>query len=127
MISIADSDALPGSLEFSTGLALDVKISEPDVSILAIQGPLSNKLMQNVFSMDFESAKLFSIVKVPFKDTSFIAARSGFQNREDLRFMLKMQSMEDIWDNFFEAGKSLNVAAYCPNEQKEEAGLLSWQ
>ena len=127
-ISIADSDALLWVSGIATGLALDVKISEPDVSILAIQGPLSNKLMQNVFSMDFESAKLFSIVKVPFKDTSFIAARSGFSKQGGFEIYVEnARYAEDIWDTFFEAGKSLDVAAGCPNGiERVEAGLLSY-
>ena len=127
-ISIADSDALLWVSGIATGLALDVKISEPDVSILAIQGPLSNKLMQNVFSMDFGSAKLFSIVKVPFKDTSFIAARSGFSKQGGFEIYVEnAKYAEDIWDAFFEAGKSLNVAAGCPNGiERVEAGLLSY-
>ncbi len=127
-ISIADSDALLWVSGIATGLALDVKISEPDVSILAIQGPLSNKLMQNVFSMDFENVKLFSMVKVPFKDTSFIVARSGFSKQGGFEIYIEnAKYAEDIWDAFFEAGKSLNVAAGCPNGiERVEAGLLSY-
>ena len=78
--------------------------------------------------MDFERLKLFSIVKVPFKDTSFIAARSGFSKQGGFEVYVENANYaEDIWDTLFEAGKSLNVAAGCPNGiERVEAGLLSY-
>ncbi|MFL2822902.1 MAG: dimethylsulfoniopropionate demethylase, partial [Paracoccaceae bacterium] len=107
-ISIADSDVLLWVSGIATGLSLNVRIFEPDVSILAIQGPLSNTLMQKVFGMDFDTVKLFSIVRVPFKDTSFIAARSGFSKQGGFEIYVENSTYaEGLWDVFFEAGKSL--------------------
>ena len=127
-ISIADSDVLLWVSGIATGLSLNVRIFEPDVSILAIQGPLSNSLMQKVFGMDFDTVKLFSIVRVPFKDTSFIAARSGFSKQGGFEIYVENSTYaEDLWDVFFEAGKSLDVSAGCPNGiERVEAGLLSY-
>lgn len=127
-ISIADSDVLLWVSGIATGLSLEVKIFEPDVSILGIQGPLSNDLMKRVFGMDFENIKLFSIVKVPFKDTSFIAARSGYSKQGGFEIYVEGSIYaEDLWDTFFEAGKPLDVAAGCPNGiERVEAGLLSY-
>ena len=68
--------------------------------------------------MDFESAKLFSILKVPFKDTSFIAARSGFSKQGGFEIYVEnAKYAEDIWDTFLKL-KSLNVAAGCLLDRK---------
>ena len=48
-ISIADSDILLWAKGYALGLNLNVKIEEPDVYPLAIQGPKSENLMVSIF------------------------------------------------------------------------------
>ena len=47
-ISIADSDVILFAKGLSIGFRLDVKIFEPDVNIMAVQGPKSFSLMDKV-------------------------------------------------------------------------------
>ena len=52
-ISIADSDVILFAKGLSIGLRFDVKIIEPDVNILAVQGPKSFQLMEKIFGKKF--------------------------------------------------------------------------
>ena len=47
-MSLADSDIGLYAKGIASGLSLQAEISEPDVNILAIQGPKSFKLMEKV-------------------------------------------------------------------------------
>ena len=127
-ISIADSDVLLWVSGIATGLSLDVKIFEPDVSILGIQGPLSDKLMQRVFGKNFEDVKLFSVIRVPFKDTSFITARSGFSKQGGFEiYVQNTDSGLKLYDEMFKVGNEFNVKPGCPNLiERIESALLSY-
>ena len=48
-VSLADSDVILFAKGLATGNKFDVKIFEPDVDIMAIQGPKSFELMEKVF------------------------------------------------------------------------------
>ncbi len=58
-LSIADSDLLLYALGLSLGMGLDVAINEPDVSPLAVQGPMAEDLMASVFGDDIRKIGFF--------------------------------------------------------------------
>ena len=51
-LSIADSDLLLYAMGLALGRGMDVKITEPDVNTLAIQGPKAEDLLASVFGND---------------------------------------------------------------------------
>ena len=59
-ISIADSDVIFFAKGLASGNKFEVKIKEPNVNILAIQGPLSNELMAKVFGEKITKLKFFN-------------------------------------------------------------------
>ena len=58
-ISIADSDVILFAKGLAIGNKFDVKIIEPNVDILAVQGPKSNKLMEKIFGKKITEMKFF--------------------------------------------------------------------
>ena len=54
-ISIADSDVILFAKGLAIGNKFDVQISEPDVNIMAIQGPKSFKLMKKSLEMKLQN------------------------------------------------------------------------
>ena len=58
-ISLADSDVDLYAKGLASGLSLKVEISEPDVNILAVQGPKSFKLMEKVLGKKIAELKFF--------------------------------------------------------------------
>ena len=59
-LSIADSDVIFFAKGLASGNKFEVKIKEPNVNILAIQGPLSNELMAKVFGEKITKLKFFN-------------------------------------------------------------------
>ena len=59
-LSIADSDVIFFAKGLAAGHNFDVKIHEPNVNILAIQGPLSDDLMAKLFGDEIRQLKFFN-------------------------------------------------------------------
>ena len=127
-LSIADGDLLQFLLGIVIGKNLEVEISEPDVSPLAIQGPKAEELTAKVFGDVVRDIKFFRYKKLPFLDQKFVVARSGWSKQGG--FEVYVEGTEygmPLWEAFFEAGKDLNVRAGCPNLiERIESGLLSY-
>ena len=58
-ISIADSDVIFFAKGLASGHKFDVKIIEPVVDIIAVQGPKSFDLMEKVFGKIIKELKFF--------------------------------------------------------------------
>ncbi len=127
-LSIADSDLLLFATGLATGFGLNVKVSEPDVSPLAVQGPKAETLMKRVFGDSVCDIRFFRHARLAFQDTSFIVARSGWSKQGGFEIYLDNPSYgEPLWDSLFEASEDLNVRAGCPNAiERIEGGLLSY-
>ena len=127
-ISIADSDLLLWIKGIATALQMDVRVFEPDVNILAIQGPKSFDLAARVFGEDIRDLKFFRYGHFDFQDQTFLIARSGFSKQGG--YEIYIQDPENgmmIWNALFAAGADLNVRAGCPNGiERVEGGLLSY-
>ncbi|CUJ34145.1 dimethylsulfoniopropionate demethylase [Cognatishimia activa] len=127
-ISIADSDLLFWVKGLALGEGLDVKVFEPDVSPLAVQGPKAMELMARVFGDQVRDIRFFRHKRLTFKDTSFVVARSGYSKQGGYEIYLEDSSYGmALWDALFDAGADLNVRPGCPNLiERIEGGLLSY-
>jgi len=80
-ISIADSDLLLWIKGLAVGAGMDVRVFEPDVSPLAVQGPKADDLMARVFGETVRDIRFFRYKRLAFRGTSFIVARSGYSKQ----------------------------------------------
>ena len=126
--SIADSDLLLWVQGIALGLDLNVEVCEPDVSPLAIQGPLAEDLMADVFGEEIRNVKFFHFKEFPFKGRMLNIARSGWSKQGGFEIYLNdTQLGTELWDAIWEKGKKYNIRAGCPNLiERIEAGLLSY-
>jgi len=76
-ISIADSDVILFAKGLAIGNKFDVQIFEPDVNIMAVQGPKSFKLMEKVFGEEITKFKFFGFDYFDFKGIKHLIAQSG--------------------------------------------------
>ena len=105
----------------------DVKIHEPNVNILAIQGPLSDDLMAKLFGDEIRQLKFFNFDYFEFKQDKYFVARSGWSKQGGFEVYVENDSAgQKLYDSLFEYGKDLNVKAGCPNLiERIESALLS--
>ena len=127
-ISIADSDLLFWVKALAYGYRLDVLVDEPDVSPLAVQGPLAEELMARVFGDAVRAIRFFRFGWFDFQGVSMAVARSGYSKQGGYEIYVDgTQNGMPLWNALMEAGKDLDVHAGCPNLiERIEGGLLSY-
>lgn len=127
-ISVADSDILLWAKGIALGMKLDVTITEPDISPLAIQGPKSDELAARVFGDNIRDLRFFNFAKFPFMGREIYISRSGYSKQGGFEIYLdRFSDGNALWDAIFKVGKDLNVQAGCPQMiERIEAGLLSY-
>tara|TARA_B100000963_G_scaffold204650_1_gene178199 strand:- start:3546 stop:4655 length:1110 start_codon:yes stop_codon:yes gene_type:complete len=127
-ISIADSDVIFFAKGLASGNKFDVKIFEPNVDIIAIQGPKSFDLMEKIFGKEIKELKFFGFNYFNFNGIKHLIARSGWSKQGGFEIYIEnTQSGLDLYDHLFDIGKEFNVKAGCPNLiERIESGLLSY-
>ena len=127
-LSIADSDVIFFAKGLAAGNNFDVRIEEPNVDILAVQGPLSDKLMTKVFGEKISQLKFFNFDYFEYKGVKYFIARSGWSKQGGFEIYVEdSESGKDLYDHFFEIGKEFNIKPGCPNLiERIESALLSY-
>ena len=127
-ISIADSDVIFFAKGLAHGHKFDVNIFEPNVDIIAVQGPKSFALMEKIFGKKILDLKFFGFDFYDFQGTKHLIARSGWSKQGGFEIYVENTSSGvELYDKLFEEGKDLNVKAGCPNLiERIESGLLSY-
>ena len=127
-ISIADSDVILFAKGLAIGHKFDVKIIEPNVDIMAVQGPKSFKLMEKVFGEKITKLKFFGFDYFDFKGTQHLVAQSGWSKQGGYEIYVEnTKSGLELYDYLFEVGKEFNVKPGCPNLiERIESALLSY-
>ena len=127
-LSVADSDVLLWARGLAIGYKLNVRIREPDVWPLAVQGPKANLVLSKVFGDKINSLKKFNFDWFPIEDTKQIIARTGYSRNGGFEIYLSRPELGDsLWKKIWEAGEPYNIRPGCPNiVDRVEAGLLSY-
>ena len=126
-LSIADSDVILYAKGLAIGYNLKVKIIEPNVNILAVQGPKSYILMEKILGEKIRKLKFFDFDYFKFKDADHLIARSGWSKQGGYEIYVEnTKSGLELYDHLFEFGKEFNVKPGYPNLiERIESALLS--
>jgi len=127
-LSIASSDVILWAKGLATGYGFDVKITEPDVWPLAIQGPKAEELTARVFGDSVKDIRFFRSVKMNYKGREMLVARSGWSKQGGFEVYVNDAELSiQLWDELFEKGADLKVGPGCPNNiERIESGLMSF-
>ncbi len=127
-VSLADSDVILFAKGLAIGNKFDVKIIEPDVDIMAVQGPKSFNLMEKVFGDKIVNLKFFGFDYFEFGGDKHLIARSGWSKQGGYEIYVEHNdSGLKLYDHLFEIGKKFNIKPGCPNLiERIESGLLSY-
>ena len=127
-ISIADSDVILFAKGLAIGKKFDVKIFEPKVDIMAVQGPKSFKLMEKIFGKKITELKFFGFDYFDFEGDKHLIARSGWSKQGGYEIYVEnTKSGLKLYDYLFKIGKEFNIRPGCPNLiERIESALLSY-
>lgn len=127
-LSIADSDVLLYAMGLALGRGMDVAVTEPDVSPLAIQGPKAEALLTELFGTHIRDIGFFKFGWVEFECTQQLIACSGYSRQGGYEIYLQGGHLGGaLWDAIWDAGQAHNITPGCPNLiERIEGGLFSF-
>tara|TARA_B100000945_G_scaffold311125_1_gene303951 strand:+ start:1246 stop:2352 length:1107 start_codon:yes stop_codon:yes gene_type:complete len=127
-ICIADSDVLLFAKGLAAGKKLNVKIFEADIDTLAVQGPKSFKLMEEVFGSEITKLKFFKYNFFNFNNTKYLISRSGYSKQGGYEVHVNdKRAGHNLYDHLFRIGNKYNLKPGAPNHpERIEGGLLSY-
>ena len=127
-LSLADSDILLWAQGVAVNSGLDVKITEPDVSPLQLQGPNSGKIMETLFGKNINDLKYYWLRDLDLDGIPLIVSRTGWSSELGYELYLKDGSKGDaLWEKIMVAGKKFGLKpGHTSSIRRIEGGMLSY-
>jgi len=128
-LSLADSDILMWAKGVAVNSGMDVKLCEPDVSPLQLQGPKSGKIMKAVFGEEIENIKYYWLKEFELNGIPLIISRTGWSSELGYEIYLRDGSRgNELWDCLMDTGKPLGLSpGHTSTIRRIEGGMLSYQ
>ncbi|MEP6565379.1 MAG: glycine cleavage T C-terminal barrel domain-containing protein [Mesorhizobium sp.] len=125
--SIADSDVWLWARSIAAERGLDVEISEPDVSPMAVQGPKAEDVVAAVFGDWVRTLKYFWFRETEVDGIPVAVQRSGWSKQGGFEIYLRDGSKGSrLWNIVKEAGNPWGIGPGAPaTAERTESGLLS--
>ena len=126
-LSIADSDIWFWASAIAAERGLDVEITEPDVSPMAIQGPKAEDVVAHVAGDWVKGLKYFWFKETEIDGIPVAVQRSGWSKQGGFEIYLKDGTKgTKLWNIFKEAGKPFDIGPGHPSTpERFESGLVS--
>ena len=127
-LSLADSDVLLWAQGVAINSGLDVKISEPDVSPLQLQGPTSQEIMVKLFGEDIRDLKYYWLREYQLDGIPLIVSRTGWSSELGYEIYLRDGSKgNELYEKIMEAGKEHGIQpGHTSSIRRIEGGMLSY-
>ncbi len=125
--SIADSDIMLFAKAIADERGLDVEITEPDVSPLAVQGPLAEDVVASIFGDWVRGLKYFWFQDSEVEGIPVSVQRSGWSKQGGFEIYLRDGRFgTQLWNIVKEAGQPFGIGPGSPTTcERIESGLLS--
>ena len=126
--SVSDSDVVLWAGGLAHGMGLDVRVSEPNVNPLAVQGPHSEAVMAAVFGESVRAIKFFRFEPLEYRGHVMLVARSGWSAQGGFEVYVDDDELgAQLYDDLMAAGAQYDIGPGCPNLiERIEAGLLTY-
>ena len=127
-ISLADSDILLWAQGVAVHSGLDVKIIEPDVSPLQLQGPKSGEIMRELFGESILELKYYWLREVELDGIPLVVSRTGWSSELGYELYLRDGSQGDaLWERIMAVGQSFDLKpGHTSSIRRIEGGMLSY-
>ena len=127
-LSLADSDVLLWAQGVAVNSGLNVKISEPDVSPLQLQGPTSQEIMVKLFGESIRDLKYYWLREYDLDEIPLIVSRTGWSSELGYEIYLRDGSRgNELYEKIMEAGKKYGLQpGHTSSIRRIEGGMLSY-
>jgi len=126
--SIADSNIWFWARAIAAERRLQVEVTEPDVSPLAVQGPMAEDVVASIFGDGVRALKYFWFQETKIERIPLAVARSGWSKQGGFElYLMDGTQGTKLWNIVKEAGKRWQIGPGNPNFcERVESGLLSY-
>ena len=127
-LSLGDSDIILWAQGVAVNSGLNVKINEPDVSPLQLQGPKSAKIMQNLFGDEILDLKYYWLREIELENIPLVVSRTGWSSEFGYELFLRDGSKGDLlWEKIMAAGKDFGLKpGHTSSIRRIEGAMLSY-
>ena len=127
-LSLADSDVLLWAQGVAVNSGLNVKINEPDVSPLQLQGPASGEIMIKLFGEEIRDLKYYWLREYNLDGIPLIVSRTGWSSELGYEIYLRDGSRgNELYEKIMEAGKENGLQpGHTSTIRRIEGGMLSY-
>ncbi len=128
-LSLADSDILMWAKGVAVNSGLDIRLSEPDVSPLQLQGPKSGDIAKAIFGERIDDLKYYWLEEFELNGIPLIISRTGWSSELGYEIYLRDGSRgNELWNHIMEIGKPMGlVPGHTSTIRRIEGGMLSYQ
>ena len=126
--SLGDSDILLWAQGVAINSGLDVKIIEPDVSPLQLQGPKSIDVMKKLFGESISSLKYYWFIETQLQDIPLVVSRTGWSSELGYEIFLTDSKVgNELYEHIMEIGKPMGLKpGHTSTIRRIEGGMLSY-
>ena len=127
-LSIADSDVLLWAKGVAVHSEMDVKICEPDVSPLQLQGPQSRDILRASFGDAPAELKYYRFLQFDWDGVPLIISRTGWSSELGYEiFLCDGKKGDALWEYIMETGKPFGLMpGHTSSIRRIEAAMLSY-
>ena len=127
-LSLADSDILLWAQGVAVNSGLNVKITEPDVSPLQLQGPNSQEIMVKLFGDNIRDLKYYWLREYNLDGIPLVVSRTGWSSELGYEIYLRDGSKgNELYEKIMAAGKEYGIQpGHTSSIRRIEGGMLSY-
>ena len=127
-LSLADSDVLLWAQGVAVNSGLNVKITEPDVSPLQLQGPTSGDIMIKLFGDTIKDLKYYWLREYDLDGIPLIVSRTGWSSELGYEIYLRDATKGDeLYEKIMNVGKDHGLKpGHTSSIRRIEGGMLSY-
>ena len=127
-LSLGDSDILLWAQGVAINSGLNVKVVEPDVSPLQLQGPNSSKIMQKLFGESILDLKYYWLRELELDGIPLVISRTGWSSELGYEIYLRDSSKGNLlWEKIMSAGKEFDLQpGHTSSIRRIEGAMLSY-
>ena len=127
-LSLADSDILLWAQGVAVNSGLKVKITEPDVSPLQLQGPTSGEIMAKLFGENIRDLKYYWLKECELDGIPLVISRTGWSSELGYEIYLRDGSRgNELYEKIMNNGKNYGLQpGHTSSIRRIEGGMLSY-
>ena len=127
-LALSDSDAGLWARGYAVGCGLDVKVREPEVYPVQVQGPKSRDVMVELFGDEVTKIRYYWILETDLDGIPVVISRTGWSAEIGFEIYLRDPSRGDeLWNRIMEVGEQHRIRPIAPSQiRRIEAGIYRY-